>query len=99
MSNSQSNVQLVLFAGLGADGRLMHPHHSLPYDVVAPNYLDSTSNETLHEYSRRLLNHLLKTGVIKPEKKLFFGGASFGGAVAQEMSTMIKTEGVILLGS
>jgi pimeloyl-ACP methyl ester carboxylesterase len=94
-------TRLVLFSGLGADGRLFEPQRRglLPAGVrvETPSWIEPAhERETLEAYARRM------AGVIappEPGERLFLGGASLGALVALEAARHLpQTQGVFMMG-
>ncbi len=99
MAPAAVRTVLLFLPGLGSDHRLWHAQQSLPYTTNAPDYIDAFDNETLANYSKRFLRHLLDTHLISDGDDLVIIGASMGGAVAQELARHIKARSIILVGS
>ena len=93
VSTTMGKGRLILFSGLGGDGRLFR-HIRLPdIDVITPDHVDPLAGETLSEYAGRIrVIHGLEPGDI-------IGGASFGGMIAAEISTQQAVAGLVLLGT
>lgn len=88
-----SNVSLVLFPGLAADERLLEPQRALPYEIIAPPWIEPQDDDTLPAYARRVAE-----SNSWPER-FIVGGVSFGGMLAAELALVRRPAGVILLGS
>jgi pimeloyl-ACP methyl ester carboxylesterase len=85
--------RLVLFSGLGGDGRLMRPLQIPDIDVSTPDYVEAALDEDLPHYAARMaeLNRISVSDVV--------GGASFGGMLAAEIARQRPVAGLILLGT
>jgi pimeloyl-ACP methyl ester carboxylesterase len=84
---------LILLPGMGADARIFQPQQDAFPQLHVPAWLKPLFHETLVEYAKRF------AGVVDPGRPCFVGGASFGGAVALEMSAHLQTQAVFLIGS
>ena len=82
------STRLVLFPGLGADGRLFEPQRrGLPADVQieTPPWIEPLSiDETVESYLRRMAERVSPP---REGERLFLGGVSFGAIVALEAAT------------
>jgi pimeloyl-ACP methyl ester carboxylesterase len=96
-----TNTRLVLFSGLGADGRLFEPQRRglepAGVRVETPSWIEPlTEGETIPSYARRM------AGVIGPPavgERLFVGGASLGAIVALEAARHLPNcEKVFMFG-
>jgi esterase/lipase len=85
--------RLVLFSGMGGDGRLMRPLRVPGIDVCTPDHVEPTRGEELSRYASRVadLQSIGASDVV--------GGASFGGMIAAEIARQRAVAGLILLGS
>ena len=84
---------LVLFPGLGADGRTFAPQRSLPFRLVLPEWPEPESpRETLAHYSQRVAE------AIGPREDLYVGGVSLGAMVALEAARLLEARAVVLIG-
>lgn len=96
--------KLILFPGLGADGRLFGPQRVLPAEIVTPAWIPPLEGESLAAYAGRMTERLLYEGICVPGEGVHLGGASFGGMVAQELAgallrTGVEVRGVVLMAS
>ena len=93
-------TRLVLFAGLGADGRLFGPQRDgLPgVRVETPSWVEPLADdEPLGSYARRMAGMLAPPA--EPGERLFVGGVSFGALVALEAARHLPaTRGVFMIG-
>lgn len=85
--------RLVLFSGMGADGRLMRPIRVPGVDVCTPDHVEPAPGEDLSRYAARVaeLHSIDASDVV--------GGASFGGMIAAEIARQWTVAGLVLLGS
>ena len=92
-------TRLVLFPGLGADGRLFEPQRrGLPrVRVEVPPWIKADSiDETVESYSRRMAALVPPA---RPGERLFLGGVSFGAIVALEAARHLHgTRAVFMMG-
>jgi pimeloyl-ACP methyl ester carboxylesterase len=92
-------ARLVLFPGLGADGRLFDVQRAgLPdVQIETPQWLEPEhDDETLEAYSRRMAQLIAPT---QPGESLFLGGVSFGALVALEAARHLPgTRAVFMMG-
>ena len=92
-------TRLVLFSGLGADGRLFDPQRrGLPgVRVEAPNWIEPIADdETVQSYGRRMAALIEPP---RPGERLFLGGVSFGAVVALEAARHVRgTRAVFMIG-
>jgi len=93
MSSKMKQRRLVLFSGMGGDGRLMQPIRVPGIDVCTPDHVEPAPGEELSRYAPRVaeLNSIGASDVV--------GGASFGGMIAAEIARQRAVAGLILLGS
>jgi pimeloyl-ACP methyl ester carboxylesterase len=86
-------TRLVLFSGMGADGRLFRLIRIPEAEIVTPDHSEPLRGETLIQYASRVANNLniQRTDII--------GGVSFGGMLAGEIARQRPVAGLILLGS
>jgi len=92
--NDPSKMNVYFISGLGADERVfskldIDPH----FNVINIQWIRPKLNETLRHYVQRL------SAVVDTTKPFQLVGMSFGGIIAQEMSTMIHPEQIILISS
>lgn len=85
--------RLVLFCGLGADGRLMRPVEVPGVSVLTPDHLDPREGESLKAYAARVA----AAHGIGPKDAV--GGASFGGMLAAEIAAQRPVAALVLLGT
>lgn len=81
---------LVLFPGLGIDGRLFGPQRELGA-IEVPPWLDPVTGESLEQYSKRL------AGAIVTRPPFYVGGVSFGAMAALEVARHLPVAGVFLI--
>jgi pimeloyl-ACP methyl ester carboxylesterase len=97
--DDRAATRLVLFSGLGADGRLFEPQRrGLPgVHVEVPSWIEPLSiNETVESYSRRMAERVAGA---RPGERLFVGGVSFGAIVALEAARHLHgTRAVFMMG-
>ena len=86
-------MNLVFLPGLAADDRMFHNLKQDFPEAIFFNWIQPIENENLQNYVQRLVSKLAK------DKEYFLVGASFGGIVAQEMSKVINTQGILIIGS
>ena len=86
-------IPLILFSGLAADASVFAPQKLAFPQLVVPEWIKPTGNETLAEYCERFAE------VIRPVEPCIIGGASFGGLVALEMARFLNPLCVMLIGS
>src|SRR5690242_21168127 len=72
--------RLVLFSGMGADGRLFRSIRIPEAEIVTPDHAEPAPGETLPQYAVRIADRLN----IEPAD--FVGGISFGGMLAGEIA-------------
>jgi pimeloyl-ACP methyl ester carboxylesterase len=84
---------LILLPGLGGDPRLFDGQRSAFPELVTPRWIEPDTNESLADYAARFAT------VIDPGRPCFLGGVSFGGVVALEVASHLKTRECYLLGS
>ena len=85
--------RLVLFSGMGGDGRLFRSIRIPEAEILTPDHTEPTQGETLTQYASRIADTLN----IQPADVV--GGASFGGMLAGEIARQREVAGLILLGS
>lgn len=86
-------MRLILFSGLGADGRLFRELRCPGLSLVTPPHIDPEEGESLPAYARRLADRL---GIGAADA---VGGASFGGFIAAEIAAQRPCAGLVLIGS
>jgi len=89
----ESQFQLILLPGLGADQRQFEPQRAAFPDLWVPPWIVPRRKETLVDYAARLAE------TIVPTRPKVLGGSSFGGMVAYEMARYLRPEAVVLIGS
>ena len=91
--------RLVLFPGLGADGRLFEPQRQgLPgVRVEVPPWIEPLSiDESVESYSQRIA---ATVAPVRPGERLFLGGVSFGAVIALEAARHLPaTRAVFMMG-
>ena len=91
--------RLILFPGLGADGRLFDAQRAgLPgVRVETPPWLEPLDDtESVESYGRRMASTVEPAG---PGERLFLGGVSFGAVVALEAARHLSgVEAVLMMG-
>lgn len=91
-----TNFQLILFPGLGADHRLLEPQRLAFPDMIVPAWIQPRSgSETLPEYAARMAERVQPSR----ERPVVLGGVSFGGMLAYEMARHLKPDAVVLIAS
>ncbi len=85
--------RVILFSGMGGDGRLFRPIRIPEAEIVTPDHTEPAPGETLTQYASRMADNLN----ILPED--IVGGVSFGGMLAGEIARQRPVAGLILLGS
>src|SRR5215470_15796970 len=86
-------TRLVLFSGMGADGRLFRSIRVPEAEIVTPDHSEPLQGETLIQYASRVANNL------NVQRTDIIGGVSFGGMLAGEITRQRPVAGLILLGS
>lgn len=86
-------ARLILFCGLGADGRLMRPVSVPGVEVLTPDHLEPEAGESLKAYAARVA----AAHGIGPKDAV--GGASFGGMLAAEIAAQRPVAALVLLGT
>jgi pimeloyl-ACP methyl ester carboxylesterase len=92
-STKMKQRRLVLFSGMGGDGRLMRPLQVPGIAVCTPDHVEPRPGEGLSGYAARVAE-LMSIGASD-----VIGGASFGGMIAAEIARQRAVAGLILLGS
>lgn len=85
--------KLFLISGLGADERAFDRLTNLPLDTVMVKWIANQPNESLYDYSQRLIDQY---GITPADR---VAGLSFGGVVAQQIASIIGMRDVILISS
>ncbi|MBV6880858.1 alpha/beta hydrolase [Epilithonimonas ginsengisoli] len=84
--------KIYIFSGLGVDRRVFDNIDFGNLDVEFVDWIDPLKNEPLENYTKRISQKITHDNPI-------LIGLSFGGMVAVEISKIIKTEKIILIGS
>jgi pimeloyl-ACP methyl ester carboxylesterase len=90
---SENNIPIILLPGMGADGRLFRLQLAALPDLATPAWIEPYGQEPLTAYAERLARK------VDPGEPCIVGGASFGGIVALEMATHLRTEACFLIAS
>ena len=88
-----TRIPLILLSGMAADGSLFAPQRQVFPNLLVPSWIDPLPRESLRTYAARLARE------VDPGTPCFVGGASFGGIVALEMATHLRTEACVLISS
>ena len=86
-------LPLILLSGMDADDRLFGLQFEEFPNLRVPPWIDPVPAESLRNYAARMAR------AVDPGCPCILGGASFGGAVALEMSTHLKAVACVLIGS
>jgi pimeloyl-ACP methyl ester carboxylesterase len=86
------NKKIYIFSGLGADESVFQRLDFSGFDTTFIKWLIPYENETIENYSRRLLDQISSNQPI-------LIGLSFGGLIAVEIAKQIETEKVILIAT
>jgi hypothetical protein len=78
---------------------MSYAQKTLPFKVIGLDYIATAPGDTMGSYARRIGKHLIDSGMLDRSKPLFLAGASFGGVIAQELSNMIRCDGVIMIST
>ena len=102
--HGNSDRQIVLLPGTGADGRMFDGLRAEFPQIVVPEWPDVSAQPvpSLIEFARCLVRQMLKSGQIasgESHPNIILGGASFGGMLALEVAKIIKPRAVVLMGS
>jgi len=92
--NNMFEIDLYFLAGLGFDERIFYNLKIESENINYLKWLEPNSNETLEEYSKRML-----TQIIFSKKPIILIGHSFGGIVVQEISKFVDVKKIILISS
>ncbi|MBA4187239.1 MAG: alpha/beta hydrolase [Planctomycetaceae bacterium] len=87
------DLRLLMLPGMGADARLFKDQIARFPNLQIPDWVEPLTNESLRSYASRFAR------VIDPGVPCIIGGASFGGIVALEMATHLKSVACVLIGS
>lgn len=88
-----SGRRVLLFSGMGGDGRLFGRLRLGGGALSAPAHAEPLAGEDLASYAERLA----QMHGVGPEDVV--GGASFGGMIAAQIASTRRVAGVVLLGS
>ncbi len=87
-------MKIYCFSGLGADERVFSALKlNLSYKLVPVEWIQPLHKESLEDYSRRISKS------INTKKPFGILGVSFGGLVAQEVSSILKPKFTIVISS
>ncbi|MDB5291507.1 MAG: hypothetical protein JWL69_2748 [Phycisphaerales bacterium] len=93
LMKSATDARLVLFPGIGVDGRLYEPQRKLPVKIEVPHWLEPESgSETLAHYAERM------AATVRGGGRLYIGGCSMGAMLALEAARHLDAAGVLLIG-
>jgi pimeloyl-ACP methyl ester carboxylesterase len=84
---------VVLFPGLGADHRLFRSQHAVLPDLIIPSWPAAGAHDSLTSFAAQFVDSIPRAD------DMYLGGSSFGGMVALELASLVKSKGVILIGS
>lgn len=87
-------MSVVLFPGLGADGRMYDPQRSVVPGLVTPDWRSYAPAGGIADFAR----HVVET-TPSLMSAVAIGGSSFGGFVAWEVAALLRPQKLILLGS
>lgn len=88
-----SAPRLVLFPGMGADGRMYDGLRRRIGPITVPPWLPALPSETIEHYAKRYADAgLVRNGDV-------VGGSSFGGMVALAIAAHVHAKAVVLMGS
>lgn len=95
------DLQLILLPPLGADSRIFYAQRELAqkFTLITPDPLHFNKSETLREHAARIYDDLLTRTSFDPACPVVWGGASLGGALAQELALLHKPEALVLIGT
>jgi len=100
-SDALPSTRLVLFSGLGADGRLFEPQRRglepAGVRVETPSWIEPLNDEeSIESYAQRMARVIEP---LAPGERLFLGGASLGAVVALEAARHLpRAEKVFMMG-
>ena len=77
---------------------MTHTQHSLPFTLLAPDYIPFERRETLEAYSKRFLEYLRSIHAMDESRPLVIGGYSLGSAIAVEWSRYLSVRELIFIG-
>jgi len=86
-------AKIYFISGLGADERVFQFLNISGFETKNIKWEDPLKNESLTDYSKRLINQ------IDLNEKVILIGVSFGGMIAQEIANLIECEKVIIISS
>jgi len=84
--------ELYIFSGLGADERVFQRLDFGVHKTTFIKWIPPSENETIEQYSTRLLDQITAT-------KPILIGLSFGGIIAIEVAKQIDSEKIVLIAS
>ena len=87
-------MSIVLFPGLGADGRMYDLQRMIVPGLVTPEWNTYAPAGEVSDFARHIIE---TTPSISAASAI--GGSSFGGFVAWELAALLRPEKLILLGS
>lgn len=88
---------IVLFPGMGADGRMFDGLREEFPQIVVPRWPGIEGGPSLVDFAGRVAQELKDAGLVTPG--MILGGASFGGMVALEVAKIVRPRAVVLIGS
>ncbi len=86
-------AKIYFISGLGADERVFRYLNIVGFETKNIKWEDPLKNESLTDYSKRLINQ------IDLNDKVILIGVSFGGMIAQEIADLIDCEKIIIISS
>jgi pimeloyl-ACP methyl ester carboxylesterase len=87
------DLPLILLPGMGGDAKLFQSQLDRFPNLLVPSWIEPLRNESLRSYAARFAR------AIDPGVPCIIGGASFGGIVAREMISHLRTVACVLIGS
>src|SRR5437870_1961096 len=76
---------------------MAHHQRSLPFELIALDYIESVLRESLADYASRFWGSIQSK--IDFQRPVVIAGASIGGAIAQEIARIRQPNALILIGS